>query len=78
MFGTKTKIIFSEIKEISYKEGSLLDRFGTGKYSTRYNLLLETTDDPPVSISQFRNEKDVTDVVSALKKFLLNNERIIV
>jgi hypothetical protein len=58
MFGIKMEIKFTDLKEIVYKEGALLDRFRFGGYNSRYHLLLETYNDPTVSISQFKKETD--------------------
>jgi hypothetical protein len=76
LFRTKTKINFSEIKTIDFKEGTLLGRFGGVNWKCRYHLLIETYNDPAVIISQFKKQDDVVNIVSLLNKFILNKKNI--
>ena len=78
VFGISTENKFSSIKEISYKESPLLDKLGFIRVKNRYLLLLETFKDPPIAISQFKNEKEIEKIMSILKKFVLNKEEIII
>lgn len=77
MFGFKRKIEFSDIKEISCKEGLLLDRFSNVGTKTRYQLLIETHTLPAVTIIQFKSEEEAENITAILNKFILHKEKII-
>ncbi|OSZ80510.1 hypothetical protein CAP36_04460 [Chitinophagaceae bacterium IBVUCB2] len=74
-FGFKRQINFSEIKKISCKEGLQLD-ISSSSYQSRYHLFIETQDNPGVSITQFKTEKEAQFFVAALQKFLLSKEKL--
>jgi|KBSSwiStaDraftv2_1062776.scaffolds.fasta_scaffold493756_2 hypothetical protein len=78
VFGIRAENKFSDIKEIGYKENPLLDKLGFIRIRKRYFLLLETIKDPPIAISQFKDEKEIEKIIFILKKFILNKEKIIV
>lgn len=77
IFRFKTEIHFPDIKQIVYKEGSILNRAPGTNYKARYHLLVETYNDPPLIISQFKKERDVENLVMLLRKFISQKEKII-
>lgn len=77
-FGIKSKLQFSEINSIGFKEGTRLRRYLAADTDTRYYLLIESQNDSDVIICQFKNEKDASNIASVLKKFILNKEGILV
>lgn len=77
VFGITCKNQFSSVKQISYTDKSLIDKLGYLRFTKRYFLFLETYKDIPIAISQFNKEEDAKTIVSILRKFLLNKEKII-
>jgi hypothetical protein len=73
-FGPKTEFYFSDIKEISFKDGVLLDRLSG--YKTRSLLIIETYSDPAIVTSQFKKEEDANKIAGILKKFIMDNKKL--
>jgi hypothetical protein len=67
-WGFKKKFDFSKVKNISSKEGTLLDRSRSTLYDTRYFLTIETETDPPIIVCQFKDEKQAIALANILRK----------
>lgn len=77
IFGIRSKLAFSDINTLGYKQGTLI-KSGLYLNDNRFYIVLNSKYDPSIIISQFKSEKDAENLASILRKFILPKEKIIV
>lgn len=76
IFGIPSKSQFNAVEEISFQESSLMDRLGYLQLTKKYLVLLETTKDAPLAITQFKNEENAKAMVAFLKKIFVAMKKL--